>query len=121
MALVDPAQKEQLRRLYYEKNDHLQTRSESLFFTYKFAPGDEDALRRGVKFELSNLANEIVRTGESREFELRDGLAIYRLLPGALAGLTGPLWAEFISCALLAFYVMALVPALICRIQRRRA
>ena len=47
-------------------------------------------------------------------------LAIYRLLPGALAGLTGPLWAEFISCALLAFYVMALVPALICRIQRRR-
>ena len=48
-------------------------------------------------------------------------LAIYRLLPGALAGLTGPLWAEFISCALLAFYVMALVPALICRIQRRRA
>ena len=48
-------------------------------------------------------------------------LAIYRLLPGALAGLTGPLWAEFISCALLAFYVMTLVPALICRIQRRRA
>ena len=47
-------------------------------------------------------------------------LAIYQLLPGALAGLTGPLWAEFISCALLAFYVMALVPALICRIQRRR-
>ena len=48
-------------------------------------------------------------------------LAIYRLLPGALAGLTGPLWAEFISCALLAFYVMALVPALICRVQRSRA
>ena len=47
-------------------------------------------------------------------------LVIYQLLPGALAGLTGPLWAEFISCALLAFYVMALVPALICRIQRRR-
>ncbi len=68
---------------YYEKNDHLQTRSESLFFTYKFSPGDEDALRRGVKFELSNLDNEIVRSGESREFELRDGLAIYRLLPPA--------------------------------------
>ena len=47
-------------------------------------------------------------------------LVIYQLLPGALAGLTGPLWAEFLSCALLAFYVMALVPALICRIQRRR-
>ena len=48
-------------------------------------------------------------------------LLIYKLLPGVLAGLTGPLWAEFVSCALLAFYVMALVPALICRLQKRRA
>lgn len=46
-------------------------------------------------------------------------LLIYKLLPGLLAGLLGPLWAEFVSCALLAFYVMALVPALICRLQRR--
>ena len=43
-----------------------------------------------------------------------------KLLPGLLAGLTGPLWAEFLSCALLAFYVMALVPALICRLQKRQ-
>ena len=47
-------------------------------------------------------------------------LLLYELLPGVLAGAIGPLWAEFASCALLAFYVMALVPALICRIQRRR-
>ena len=47
-------------------------------------------------------------------------LLIYKLLPGLLAGLTGPLWAEFLSCALLAFYVMALVPALICRLQKRQ-
>lgn len=47
-------------------------------------------------------------------------LLIYKLLPRLLAALTGPLWAEFISCALLAFYVMALVPALICRLQRRQ-
>ena len=47
-------------------------------------------------------------------------LMIYKLLPGLLAGLTGPLGAEFLSCALLAFYVMALVPALICRLQKRQ-
>ena len=47
-------------------------------------------------------------------------LLIYKLLPRLLAALTGPLWAEFISCAFLAFYVMALVPALICRLQRRQ-
>src|SRR5699024_5107093 len=40
-------------------------------------------------------------------------LLIYKLLPG-------PLCAEFLSCALLAFYVMALVPALICRLQKRQ-
>lgn len=50
-------------------------------------------------------------------------LGLYLLLPRALAPVCGALWAEFISCALLAFYVMAGVPALICRIQRgaRRA
>ena len=46
-------------------------------------------------------------------------LLLYELLPGVLAPALGPLWAAFASCALLAFYVMALVPALICRIQRR--
>lgn len=46
-------------------------------------------------------------------------LLIYKLLPAALTGLLGPLWASFASCALLAFYVTALVPAVICSIQRR--
>ena len=45
-------------------------------------------------------------------------LLIYKLLPRLLAALTGPLWAEFISCAFLAFYVMALFPALSCRRPR---
>ena len=47
-------------------------------------------------------------------------LLLYKALPGVLAAWLGPLWAEFVSCALLAFYVMALVPALICRLQRRK-
>lgn len=46
-------------------------------------------------------------------------LLIYKLLPLALTGIMGPLWAAFVSCALLAFYVTALVPALICRLQRK--
>ena len=46
-------------------------------------------------------------------------LLIYKLLPLALTGIMGPLWAAFVSCALLAFYVTALVPALICKLQRK--
>lgn len=48
-------------------------------------------------------------------------LLIYKLLPGVLAGAIGPLWAEFAACALLAFYVAALVPACICLLQRRQS
>ncbi len=48
-------------------------------------------------------------------------LLIHSLLPALLAGLMGALWAEFVSYALLAFYVMAAVPAAICLLQRRAA
>ena len=48
-------------------------------------------------------------------------LLIYKLLPAALSGALGLLWASFVSCALLAFYVTALVPAVICLLQRRQA
>ena len=48
-------------------------------------------------------------------------LALYKLLPGLLAPAVGVCWAEFISCALLAFYAMALVPALIRLLQNRRS
>lgn len=47
-------------------------------------------------------------------------LAIYKLLPDLMAPAVGVCWAEFIACALLAFYGMALVPALIRWIQTRR-
>ncbi len=47
-------------------------------------------------------------------------LLIYKLLPGLLSPAAGACWAEFISCTLLAFYVMAIVPACICLLQRRR-
>ena len=60
--------------------------------------------------------------GPAGEVVARCGqIPLYTADREVLAGLTGPLWAEFVSCALLAFYVMALVPALICRLQKRRA
>ena len=46
-------------------------------------------------------------------------LLIYKQMPGLLAGITGPLWACYLSCAFLAFYVTALVPAVLCLLQRR--
>ena len=46
-------------------------------------------------------------------------LVIYEVMPGLLAGAMGPLWSCYVSCAFLAFYVTALVPAVLCLLQRR--
>ncbi len=47
-------------------------------------------------------------------------LAIYKLLPALLAAAIGSLWAEFIGCAVLSFYVMACVPWVIRRLLQNK-
>lgn len=48
-------------------------------------------------------------------------LVIYKLLPALLAPALGVCWAELVSCAVLAFYVMAGLPSLIRLVQSRPA
>ncbi|MBS1370771.1 MAG: hypothetical protein HPZ91_12535 [Lentisphaeria bacterium] len=65
---------------WFEKTDHFLTPSEPLCFTYTFDENDKAALRDGVDFRIYDMSNRRVTDGKSEAFEIRDGLAIYRLL-----------------------------------------
>lgn len=65
---------------YYERNDHIQTGREPLFFTYSFAQEDSAALKKGVEFEVSDLARRTVFSGRSDRCRIDGRLAVFRLL-----------------------------------------
>ena len=91
MALVDPAQKEQLRRLYYEKNDHLGKFLEPVdpydFYREIFPEGTferkghfEDAKGNGIALTIPNraqgIALQIERDGRAKRYTITDDLEI---------------------------------------------
>lgn len=91
MALVDSSKKEQLRRLYYEKNDHLGKFLEPVdpydFYREIFPEGTferrghfEDAKGNGIALTIPNraqgIALQIERDGRAKRYTITDDLEI---------------------------------------------
>lgn len=69
--------------LYYEKVDFLQTASEDLYFTFTFAPEDQSKLAEGVRYEIKNLDNQLIKSGVAKQYQLDGKLAVYTILDKA--------------------------------------
>ena len=91
MALVDSSQREQLRRLYYEKNDHLWKFLEPVtphdFYREIFPKGTferkghfEDGKGNGIALTIPNkaqgIALQIERDGRAKRYTITDDLEI---------------------------------------------
>lgn len=70
---------------YFEKNDHILTPSEELYYTFRFDPA-HDQLPEKVEFLVKDLADREVASGRGDLSEKLTELAIYRLLKNSETG-----------------------------------
>ncbi|MEZ0216609.1 MAG: hypothetical protein ACAH89_05720 [Rariglobus sp.] len=69
--------------LYFEANDHLQSASEPLQFTYKTGADDLSKLRQGIRFTVTDLTGTTIAQGTATDVKAENGLAVCTLLaPG---------------------------------------
>ena len=67
--------------LYFEANDHFQSPSEPLQFTYQATAADLPELQRGIDFVVSDLTGAVIAKGTSTDVRPENDLAICTLLP----------------------------------------
>ena len=65
--------------LYFEKNDHILTPSEELYYTFRFDSAKEQPPEK-VEFQVKDLADREVASGYGKLSEKKLRFAVYRLL-----------------------------------------